>query len=118
MFRGYKQWDFSLGPVFGLAGTSTVLSAPMQCRFRVEKVMASDTGDVPGNGTRIAQFLVGQRIQRPSANGSTSSQFFGPGALGNGLRWDTCEPGQTISVTVNFVQSCTFDISVFGSALS
>ncbi len=116
--RGVRQqWDFSFGPVFGAAGTTTTLTAPMQCRFRVEKAMASDSADTPGSGTRIMQFVVGQRIQRPSASGSTSSQFFGPGALGNGLCWDTCEPGQSISVTVSFVQSCTFDLSLFGSAI-
>lgn len=112
-----RQWDASIGPAFGQAGTTAVLSFSPQCEFRVEKVYAQDTGSTPGNGTRIMQFLVGNRIQRPSASGSSLSQFFGPGALGNGLRWDTCERGLTISVTVSFVESCTFDMSLFGSAI-
>ena len=107
----------SLGPAFGAAGAQTTLTISPQCRFRVEKVIATDTGTPAGTATRIMQFLVGNRIQRPSASGSSLVSFFGPATLGNGLRWDTCEKGLVISVTVSFVQAATFDLSLFGRAV-
>ena len=79
--------------------------------------MAYDTGEPSGSGTRISNLLVGNRLQRPSANGATLSTFFAPFALGNSLNWDTCQRGLTISVTVSFVQTCTFEMCVFGQAI-
>ena len=113
----WRDWDVSFGPAFGQAGTQLVLTQQMQCLFRAEKVMATDSGSTPGRGTRIVQFIVGQRIQRPTASGSALVDFFGPAALGNGIRWDTCQQGLSISITVSFVESCTFDISIFGRAI-
>lgn len=110
-----RDWDISFGPVSGASGAVVTVTASPQVWFRGEKVMATDTGTPPGTGTRIMQLLVGQRIQRPTASGSSLVAFFGPMALGNGIRWDPCEPAQTISITVSFVQACTFEMSVFGS---
>jgi len=112
----FRDWDLSLGPVSGAAGTTTVITVAPQCSFRVEKAMATDTGTPPGTATRIMQFLVGNKIQRPTAQGASLVLFFGPATLGNGLRWDTCEKGLTISVTVSFVQTATFDLCLFGKA--
>lgn len=111
-----SYWDFPLGPVFGQAGTTTVISFQPQCAFRVEKVMATDTGTPPGMATAVMQFLVGQRLQRPATNGATVAIFFGPMTLGNGLRWDTCERGLSISLTISFIETATFYGSLFGSA--
>ncbi len=110
------DWQIDFGPAFGLAGTSMVLTATPQTDFRGEKVMATDSSPNPGRGTRVAQLLVGNKPQRPLSNGSTLAQFFGPEALGNGVRWDVCPKGLTISITIDFVDSCTVDISVFGKA--
>lgn len=114
----WRDWDLSLGPAFGAAGTQQTLTVSPQCLYRVEKVIATDTGTPVGTATRIMQFLVGNRLQRPSANGSSLVSFFGPATLGNGLRWDTCEKGLVISVTVSFVQASTFDMSLFGKAIT
>ena len=113
MAREFRDWDFSLGPVFGTAGTITTLTQQMQCDFKVQKVYAMDSS---GNGTatRIMNFLVGQQPQRPTQNGSTLATFFGPGTLGNGVCWATCTRGLSIAVTVSFVQDGTFDMSLFG----
>lgn len=113
-----QAWDMSIGPAFGVAGSRQTLTVTPQCLFRVEKVMANDTGAPAGYGTRILQFIVGQRLQRPNANGSPLALFFGPATLGNGMRWDTCQRGLTISVQVEFVQSCTFDMALFGQAVT
>ena len=117
MIRGWREWDLSFGPVSGAAGSITVIAVAPQVRFRGEKVMASDTGSTPGSGTRIMQLVVGQRLQKPTANGSTLTTFFGANALGNGVTWDVCELAQTIAVTVSFAETCTFDMSVFGRAV-
>ena len=118
MWEQWRDWDLSFGPVSGAAGTTTVITVAPQCLYRVEKVIATDTGTPPGTATRIMQFLVGQRLQRPGSAGSTLVQFFGPATFGNGLRWDTCERGLSIAVTVSFIQAATFEMSTFGKAVT
>jgi hypothetical protein len=111
-----RDWQLDFGPVSGPAGSVTTLTVAPQCSFRGEKVMARDTGSTPGRGTRVMSILVGNRPQRPLANGSTLADFFSPVALGNGVRWDTCDKALSISITVSFAEACTFDLTVFGRA--
>lgn len=113
----WRQWSASVGPVSGNAGDIKNVQISPQVPFRVEKVMGTDTGNPAGTATRILSFVVGQRNQRPTAQGSSSLVFFAPMALGNGVRWDTCQPGQLITVQVSFVQAATFDMDLFGSAV-
>lgn len=108
------QWDLPLGTATGQAGDVAVLEVRPQVNFRVEKVMATDSGG--GNDTRVRQFMVGQRIQRPLAQGSSLVLFFGP-ISASYARWDTCQRGLTISATIEFVRASTVDISLFGRAV-
>lgn len=113
---GWALWDFSLGPVNGVPGQIVELKQQMQCRFKVEKVKAFDTATPAGTGTRIVSFIVGQQIQRPSVTDTASSVFFAGNSIGNNVRWDVCEPGMIIAVTIQFVQACQFDMCLFGFA--
>ncbi len=92
------------------------LYAYPQCLFRGEKVIATDTGSPNGYGTRISTITVGQKVQRPG-RGSSLTAFFANNALGNGIKWDTTNPAIQIAVTVSFIQSCTFDMTVLGRAV-
>jgi hypothetical protein len=112
-----RDWQIDFGPTSGLAGTTTTLINNPQVLFRGEKVMATDSGSTAGLGTRIAAIFIGQKSQRPANAGSTLTAFFANNALGNGIKWDTCEKALSISITVSFVQSCTFDMTVFGKAV-
>jgi len=112
-----RDWQVDFGPVYGLAGTSTVVIVNPQVLFRGEKVMATDTSTTPGLGTRIAAIFVGQKSQRPANSGSTLTAFFANNALGNGIKWDTCEKALSISITIQFIAACTFDMTVFGKAV-
>jgi hypothetical protein len=112
-----RDWDLSFGPVSGAAGTTTVITVAPQCLYRGEKMMATDTGSPVGTGTRVTQVLIGQRLQRPATGGGTLTLFFSQQALGNGIKWDTCQQALSISITVSFVQACTFDGTVFGKAV-
>jgi hypothetical protein len=112
-----RDWDLSFGPVSGAAGTTTVITVAPQCLFRGEKVMATDSSTPAGTGTRITQVLIGQRLQRPATGGGSLTLFFANGALGNGIKWDTCQQALSIAVTVSFVSACTFDMTVFGKAV-
>jgi hypothetical protein len=115
MLRHTTFWDYPLGPVFGAAGTVTTISVTPQCRYRVEKVMATDTSPNPGFGVGVVQFMVGQQLQRPVTAGASLATFFGPTAIGNGLRWGVCDKGLSITLQVSFIASCTFHGSLFGS---
>ena len=112
-----RDWDLSFGPVSGAASTTTVITVAPQCLFRGEKLIATDTGSPVGTGTRITQVLIGQRLQRPATGGGSLTLFFGAGALGNGIKWDTCQQALSIAMTVSFIQACTFDATVFGKAV-
>jgi hypothetical protein len=112
-----RDWDFPLGPIHGAAATSTTISFQPQAYFRAEKLMATDTSEKAGFGTAIGYILVGQRLQHPSGDRGTLSAFFGPSALGNGLRFDECPPALSIALTINFIQDCTFYGNLFGRAL-
>ena len=109
-------FDLPLGPVFGRAGTVTTISVQPQCRYKVMRVMAQDTGNPVGTASRVMQVLVGNRLQRPTASGGTLVTFFGPPSLGGRLGWDTCDLGLRISLTVSFIQDCTVDVALFGYA--
>ena len=81
--------------------------------FKGEKLMAIDTFEQPGCGTLIRQVMIGQRPQFPKFAG-TLTLFFSQNALGNGLRWGDCLLGESIEMTVEFLQDCEFQCAVFG----
>jgi len=113
-----RDWQVDFGPVWGPAGAVTTISIPQQVLFRCDKIIATDSFDSPGYGTRIMQVLVGQKVQRPAGgNGATLTAFFAASAFGNGVHWDTCQRALEIAVTVSFVQTCTFDMTCFGKAV-
>jgi hypothetical protein len=116
-FNKMRDFHVDFGPAFGLAGSSTVLIVNPQCHFRAEKLVATDSGSTSGQGSRITSIFVGNKSQRPANAGSTLTSFFAPTSLGNGVRWDTCEKGLTISMGVLFTQDCTFDATAFGRTL-
>lgn len=112
-----RQVEFSTSQVFGPAGESTVITLTPQCVFRIEKLMATDTGSIAGMGTAIVQIAVGQRVQRPgnTAQGSLT-QFFASTALATGIKLDTAHPWEAIAITVKFLQSCSFSMVLSGTA--
>lgn len=112
-----RDWQIDFGPVWAPAGAQTTITARPQCLFRGEKIIATDTASNPGAGTRIVAVTIGQLIQRPASGGSTLTKFFAPEALANGITFDTAQPYLDVQVTVSFVQSCTFSMTVFGSAV-
>ena len=119
-----QDWQIDFGPVFGSAGTSTTIAVNPQCLFRGEKVTATDSGAIggpsdanpAGNGTRVGAIFVGNQLQRPAAT-KTLTAFFAPNALGNGVKWATCQKGLLITIDVFFITSCTFDMTVYGKAV-
>ena len=115
-YQKAQDWQIDFGPTCSGAGTTTTITVNPQCLFRGEKVMATDTYSTAGIGTRVSTILVGNYLQRPAST-STLTLFFAQNALGNGIKWATCQKGLAISVTVSFVQTCTFDMTVFGKAV-
>lgn len=111
------QFDFSTGQVFGPAGGQTVITIRPQCKFRIEKVMATDTATPAGTGTSIIQIAIGQKIQKANATGNGSlTMFFAQNAIANGVELDTAQPWEDIAITVSFNQSCTFSLNFSGTA--
>lgn len=112
-----RDYNFDFGFVWGNAGFVTTITIRPQCRFRVEKMMATDTHTQPGFGTSIIQVAIGQKIQRPgnAARGSLST-FFAQTALADGISLDTAHPWEAIALTISFIQDCTFHGALFGTA--
>lgn len=112
-----RDWDFPLGPVFGTAGTSTTITIQPQTLFRVEKIMATDVGPASaGYNTSVTQVIIGNKLQRPATTGGTLTLFFANNALGNGVKWDTCQPALSISFQVSFITTSTFYGTLWGKA--
>lgn len=112
-----RDWDFPLGPVSGSAGTTTTITIAPQTLFRVEKIMATDIGpQTSGYNTSVTQVIIGNKLQRPATTGGTLTLFFANNALGNGVKWDTCQPALSISFTVSFITTSTFYGTLWGKA--
>jgi hypothetical protein len=120
----WRDWQVDFGPVTASSGSTTTIEKNPQVLFEGQRVMATDEGynggtniGVSGFSTRIAQIFVGQESQRPANQGSTLTNFFANVAIGSGIKWDTCQIGNTMSVTVLFGNDATFDMTVFGRAV-
>lgn len=114
VFRG---WQVDSGQVFGPANGETTITIRPQCRFRCEKIMATDDAANAGTGTRILSVTVGNKVQKvgPLGNG-TLTKFFAAQALANGISFDTADPWAEIQIRVRFVQQGNFEITLFGTA--
>jgi hypothetical protein len=110
-----RNWQLDFGPVSAAAGTITTINVKPQCDYRVEKVMATDTAPDAGTGTRIQSIFVGNQLQRPASTSTLTKMFFS-GALGNAVMWAICKYGSRISITIEFLVDCQWDMTTFGTA--
>lgn len=109
-----RLWQLDFGPVSGAEGEERAIEVRPSALFRGEKILASDTGRVPGKGTHLLSLLVGGHSQfRPGA-GPVSLDAFSNNSLGSGIKFDVCQPSDSIMMVVKFVESCTFDATIFG----
>ena len=112
-----RDWDFPLGPVSGSSGTTTTITINPQTLFRVEKIMATDTGpQTAGYNTSVTQVIIGNKLQRPATGNGSLTLFFANNALGNGVKWDTCQPALNIAFTISFITTSTFYGVLWGKA--
>lgn len=113
-----RKWQIDSGQVFGPVNGETDITLKPQCLFRCEKIMATDDSSNPGAGTRILSVTVGNKVQKltPGGNG-TLTQFFAAQALANGIKFDTTQPYQTITIRVRFMVQCNFEMSIFGTSV-
>lgn len=104
--------------IYGAVGTTGTVTATPQCLFRAEKLVINEIGSsTNGFGTSITQMLVGQKNQLPTTTGGVSSSAFLQSSLGNGIKFDTCQPALTITFQISFLQTCTWQGSLFGKAV-
>jgi hypothetical protein len=112
-----RDWQIDFGPAWAPAGSVSTITIAPQCLFRGEKITATDTAPTPGTGTRILQVAVGQKVQKARTGNGTLTSMFASTALANGIKFDTAQRWSRVAVTVSWVQSVTFDMSVFGSCV-
>lgn len=114
-----KARDFTVPfTAYGTVGQSVTVTATPQCLFRPEKLIVNEIGSsTNGYGSTITGASVGQKNQMATNSGGLLSAGFLPTALGNGIRWDTCQPALTISITVSFLQTCTWYGALSGKAV-
>lgn len=104
--------------VYGTVGQTQTITATPQCLFRAEKLTVNEIGSsTNGFGTTITQMLVGQKNQLPTTTGGVTSSAFLQNSLGNGIKFDTCQPALTITFQVSFLQTCTWQGTLFGKAV-
>ena len=82
-------------------------------KFLGTKLVATDTGETAGCGTRIIMMTVGGKPQRPMGGGILSL-FFNQHVVGNYLGLEECKKDDEIELTVSFISPCTFEAQLFG----
>ncbi len=111
-----RDWmiDFELE---GKRGEIKKVRSYSQCIFRGEKLLATDTSEVPGRGTRIRYIFVGNKSQREVDGDGTLTLFYSQNSLGNATKYDTCQVGQRILYEIEFLEDCTWIAALFGKAV-
>ncbi len=107
-----RDWQIDFGPVHGEAGTTTNISIQPNCWFRGDKVFMSDSAG--GSGARLDGIIVGNRVQSAVPRGGIYPSAVDRGEAGAPLLLEVCGPALTITASVTFVQSCTFNMCIFG----
>lgn len=113
-----RPWQVDFGPEpldggKGAKGTTISITVAPRCLFRGERLIATDSWNPPGTGTRITQVLIGRRIQDKLGLPLPTSHF----ATKRPFRLDTCEKALSISLTVEFLEDCVFDATLHGRAV-
>lgn len=120
------RWrELDMGLVLdGRAGETLSVSIPPQCAFRVEKMLAADSGGAndseDGTRTKIVQVFVGAKNQIMPVLGKPApmlTKMFTARALGNGWMFDICYPGQSITFHILFLVDCRWESTLFGKAV-
>lgn len=115
----WRKWSTGIGPVHIAAGGTGTFTISPQCLFRVEKMYLTDINDAgvgAGYASSVTGITVGQQNQLPN-NTSMPSWTFGPGLLGNGVEWDTCQGAYTMTITFSATYRCTITGALFGQAV-
>lgn len=115
-----------LGKLEGKKGDTLAFTTTLMYLFRADRLYANDS--LKGLGTRMKSILVGGRLQMPYVYGSvpfteietTSQQIqslcYDPNGLLNNP-FDTAGSGTRIEIEVEFLETCTFNITLKGKAL-
>lgn len=119
-----QEWQIGLS-MFGTPTQTITGTITPQCYFRAEKLMAVElynNGQLnnPPISTSITGAFIGQKNQLPvgaGAGGGLHAAFFATGALGNGIKWSTCQPAISITIQVNFLAIATWYGGLFGKAV-
>lgn len=119
-----QEWQIGLN-MFGTPQQTVTGTITPQCYFRAEKLMAVElfnNGGLnnPPIATSITGAFIGQKNQLPvgaGAGGGLHSAFFATGALGNGIKWSTCQPAISITIQVSFLSIATWYGGLFGKAV-
>lgn len=109
-----RVWPLAFGPTDIPAGQSTVATANPQVYFLGRKLI--NTGDV--TGLYITQITVGNQQQLPANTNPISVRSFGENVLENAMKFDTCQPALTLSLTVANLdtETRTWSMTLFGIA--
>ena len=119
-----QEWQIGM-TLFGTSGTTGTATVTPQCYFRAEKLMAVELTNAgvlnnPPQNMVITGAFIGQKNQLPvgaGAGGGLHAAFFATGALGNGIKWSTCQPAITMSIQVQFNGTGTIYLGLFGKAV-
>lgn len=113
-----RDWAMSF-TAYGTVGQTVTVTQQPQVLFRAEKLIVQEIGSsTNGIGSTITSMLVGQKNQLPVGSSGIPAAAFASGALGNGIKFDTCQPALSISFTISFLQTCTWIGTLFGKAVT
>lgn len=109
-----KDEEVRFGPIEGKKGEKRALVREVSVPFRGTRLIAKESAG--GMSTRLVGLLVNGVSQLPPGGGGTLSLFFAENALGNELKLDVCQAGNTIEMVVEFFEDCTWEATLEGRA--
>lgn len=119
-----RDWTIGLGTTYIKPNATSTVTIVPQVFFRAEKLIATDNASTAGAGTQIVGVTVGNRNQLPvgaGAGGGIPTYTFAANSLGNGVRWDTCQPAISIAIQVQDLGvtagGSTFSGALFGKCV-
>ncbi len=110
--RGFS-FDFSIS---GRKGDTVNVVRDPNILFRIDRLMAVDNSSSPGLGTRIKMIIIGNRIQyRAESGGCFSAQL---DEISRNMKFDVCQLGLSIAVSVEFLKDCDWSMTAFGKGIA
>lgn len=122
-----RDWATPFPTLVGEPGQEVTVTSLPQCTFKPTRLVIyefdHDGKDkvcrcYDGTRTNVTSLLIGRKNQLPTTNDGISSSSFNQNNVGRtNITFDTCGPGDSMSITLKFREKCRVMATFFGYAV-